>query len=1073
MVEEKIIASRFLGQLKDFQLRTVNHVCDRLYGGDGTGRFLVADEVGLGKTLVARGIVAKTIERLQTRQDRIDIIYICSNAAIARQNIARLNVKEDGTIATCRRLTLLPIRVNTLTGNHQVNFISFTPGTTFYLKNRMGTYLERGLIYQILKEVLSGHSAGLFNLLRGFVTSANWETLITDWNQDIDETLASEFRAALISSQDLFERLKSICDQFVENPISPSEDVLFERSEIIGELRRLLAETCLQALKPSLVILDEFQRFKDLIQNREEAGQLAQGLFSQPDVKVLLLSATPYRMLSLDHETDDNHYEDLIQTLRFLTEDGPEMDVIIEDIQTFRKGLIGLAGGEGSGANKARESLRQNLLRVMCRTERVGMTQNRDSMLAESVAESTLQVEDLNQAALAEKIAQIVGAQDTIEYWKSGPYLLNFMKNYDLRRKFDVWAETDPGPLVNALRQARKQLLDFASLDGYQEILPANARLRTLFEDTVESGSWKLLWLPPSLPYSRPMGNYRGIGQVTKSLVFSSWNMVPEMIAALCSYEAERRMVTRRGNPIKYSELSESFRPLMRFNRGRDGSPAGMAALVCLLPSPTLAEEIDPLEISLRLAEGEPISQKALLDEAMNICQRLLDTLPPGNPGSRSDERWYWAAVAMLGSGSRLGNWCLDRNVWDSLFNAHSDSSVETTEDTATIFREHVKLFDGAIDGKLELGPRPNDLAKIMAQLALAGPGTCALRALKRISPELSYDDPELLTGATRISNGFRTLFNIPASIALLRRGAGRRYWATTLQYSIDGNIQATLDEQTHVLLESQGLMNKTPGERVNGVSKVLADSLSLLPSRVKVEDLRPRRGKIQSKDANIRCRFALRFGGLSDDRDASVARADTVREAFNSPFRPFVLASTSVGQEGLDFHTWCHRVVHWNLPSNPVDLEQREGRIHRYKGHAVRKNIAEKFGLPSLLKWDNKGDPWLFMFDKAVEARPSGKNDIVPYWVFDEGEAKIERRIPLLPFSKEVQKLEILKRGLVLYRLVFGQPRQEELMAFLGSNLGEDEIYEAARTSLISLEPPAFAEKIGSGLVSAVDENS
>ena len=176
-----------------------------------------------------------------------------------------------------------------------------------------------------------------------------------------------------------------------------------------------------------------------------------------------------------------------VQTLRFLTRDGPERGAIIEDIQTFRKGLIGVPGGEGSDANKARESLRQNLLRVMCRTERIGMTHNRDSMLAESVAESTLQVEDLNQAALAEKIAQIVGAQDTIEYWKSGPYLLNFMKNYDLRRRFDAWAETDPEPLVNGLRQARKQLLDFDSLDGYQEILPANARLRTLFEDTVKA----------------------------------------------------------------------------------------------------------------------------------------------------------------------------------------------------------------------------------------------------------------------------------------------------------------------------------------------------------------------------------------------------------------------------------------------------------------------------------------------------------------------------------------------------------------------------------------------------------
>jgi len=99
--------------------------------------------------------------------------------------------------------------------------------------------------------------------------------------------------------------------------------------------------------------------------------------------------------------------------------------------------------------------------------------------------------------------------------------------------------------------------------------------------------------------------------------------------------------------------------------------------------------------------------------------------------------------------------------------------------------------------------------------------------------------------------------------------------------------------------------------------------------------------------------------------------------------------------------------------------------------------------------------------------------NDIVPYWVFDEGEAKIERRIPLLPFSTEVQKLELLKRGLVLYRLAFGQPRQEELIAFRAANLGEDAIYEATGTSPISLEPPALAAGVGGGLVSEVDGDS
>ena len=63
---------------------------------------------------------------------------------------------------------------------------------------------------------------------------------------------------------------------------------------------------------------------------------------------------------------------------------------------------------------------------------------------------------------------------------------------------------------------------------------------------------------------------------------------------------------------------------------------------------------------------------------------------------------------------------------------------------------------------------------------------------------------------------------------------------------------------------------------------------------------------------------FALRFGHLRAENDENISE-DMVRAAFNSPFRPFLLTSTSIGQEGLDFHPWCHRLVHWNLPGNPV----------------------------------------------------------------------------------------------------------------------------------------------------------
>jgi hypothetical protein len=137
------------------------------------------------------------------------------------------------------------------------------------------------------------------------------------------------------------------------------------------------------------------------------------------------------------------------------------------------------------------------------------------------------------------------------------------------------------------------------------------------------------------------------------------------------------------------------------------------------------------------------------------------------------------------------------------------------------------------------------------------------------------------------------------------------------------------------------------------------------------------------------------------------------------------------VGQEGLDFHLYCHAVVHWNLPANPVDLEQREGRVHRYKGHAIRKNVAAANRTAGFRK--NVTDPWEAMFDAARRGRPRSSGDIMPYWIYPtEGGAKIERYVPALPLSREIEKIGQLKRSLAVYRLAFGQPRQEDLALYL-----------------------------------------
>jgi len=120
----------------------------------------------------------------------------------------------------------------------------------------------------------------------------------------------------------------------------------------------------------------------------------------------------------------------------------------------------------------------------------------------------------------------------------------------------------------------------------------------------------------------------------------------------------------------------------------------------------------------------------------------------------------------------------------------------------------------------------------------------------------------------------------------------------------------------------------------------------------------------------------------------------------------------------------------------NPVDLEQREGRIFRYKGHVIRKNIATHYRT-KLLKNNFNGHVWENLFKITLKERESGANDLIPFWIFNHGSAKIQRHIPAMPMSREKNQKNALFRSLAVYRMVFGQPRQEDLINFINSQVG------------------------------------
>ncbi len=1025
MTHARFRAEAALAPLKTFQRRTVDYVFDRLYGQDDPVRqFLVADEVGLGKTMVARGVIARMIEHLWDSTKRIDILYICSNQAIAAQNLNRLNVLGRRELALPTRMTLIPLQLRDQVGldANKVNFISLTPGTTFDLRSATGVTQERALLCHLLRDLVS-RPRGLHNLLQVTAGIDGWNRAVGSLTlEGVDKRIIERFRRDVQSDGDLFAELERVCDLFPRRRDAYPPEMTQPRNSLVARLRAKLSHACVDALQPDLIIMDEFQRFRDLLHGDSDAAILARELFEYSGgdghaARTLLLSATPYRMLTLagDEPDEGDHYQDFLETLSFLygRERGPEVTATLaREMRAFR-GLLHALPQSHASAVETRQTIERRLRQVIARTERIASTVERDSMMSEPAIAVSVAPADLAQASAMSHVARSLDAPEIIEYWKSAPYLLSFMRHYSLKQLLIAQAVTPSAALCDAIRTARPTMLDRGAIDAYAPLEPANGRMRAIMDDIFGQHLEQNLWIPAAMPY---YGAARSGPPPTKALIFSSWSMVPDAVAALLSYEAERRMgVGESGR--RYFE-QHRLRPLQF--RQDQGRLAGLRTLLLIYPSPVLAELADPLVV---FAERKTaLSQEEMRAAVADRLKPALDALQLGAASHEEAHGGEWAAPAVV----------------DELLGARSRAWLETPTGMRALanedaFQDHVAALAAAAKAR-DIGAA-TDLPELLVDVALGSPAVCALRALKRIAPELAWDDPRLLSAAAEVAWAFRALFNQHDAVALLRRDTDDHYWRRVLGYCAQHNLQAVLDEYTHYLVDAEGLGARPAEERAIGVARAMASALAIRPSQIDVDDVHVDDKSLTIGKFQMRGRFAMRLADYKDE-DGAVARLGGVRDAFNSPFRPFVLATTSVGQEGLDFHPYCYRVYHWNLPGNPVDLEQREGRVHRFKGHAVRLNLAERQSPVVRGCGPAPDDPWKLMFERA-RSEAAVDTDLIPYWIY-EGSVRVERRVLMLPFSREVTRLAWLKRSLTVYRLAFGQPRQDDLLDYLHTLTGD-----------------------------------
>lgn len=1064
---------RVLGQLRDFQVRTARYAFSRLYDGvDPALRFLVADEVGLGKTFVARGVVALAIDHLHRLGDeRHDIVYVCSNGAIARQNLNRLNPTDQRIDEPVDRFSMLPLSSHRR-ASRAINLVAVTPSTSLRYGSHAGRFPERALAYTMLRHhwersmLSTSRARWLFwfdveNGERRLLDTAKWndQRLSTEVIEAFGRHLARvDADRAKHKQPSLREEFDGLTDALRYQRWFPTK-LRHPRGRFIAALREVLATVGVESLEPDLVIFDEFQRFKDLLSPQTDswASQLAHRLFTHVSehgrpTRTLLLSATPYRMYTDEGDAEgDRHHADFVETVRFLLDDEVQLGQLTTSLRDLRTALLRPGDDRIERARGAAATTGALLRRVMVRTERLASTTDRDGMLRPMLPDDvTVRPHDIDTYLAVGRVAEVLGHPDLLELWKSSPYLLNLMEDYDLKRRFHAAAAARGGvahaSLAEALRN-NEALLPWSEVDAYQALDPGNPRLRSLLVGLARHRAWDLAWLPPSQRYYEGGCAYDApeARAFTKRLIFSGWKVVPKALAVLASYEAERRL--QGSGTVRYTTPYQQ-RTSRRLDFRTNGRKADrMTTFLLLWPSPSLAELGDPRT----LAPGAgplPDGASVVRSVARRVDRALRPIVAAAGRTTREDERWYWAAPLLLdralhghaveawfGDTSTEDAWGVD--VDDRGFTAHTDAAW--------------RAFTGRLDEPL--GTVPDDLADVLARVAIGGPAVCALRSLHAVTGLLATD-PACLAGAARIAVGFRSLFNTPDVTALVDASSPtqtRGYWRRVVDHCVDGHLQAVLDEYAHVLVEWLG--HGTTDDRAKvafAITNQVRAAVTAVAPSYQVDLPVASRRRVTVNEARMRARFAAQFGDQRNE-DGGQARAEQLTASFNSPFWPFVLATTSIGQEGLDFHLYCHAVVHWNLPHNPVDLEQREGRVHRYKGHAVRKNVAAAHGRAAL---GASRDPWARMFELAAGDRRPDDGDLVPYWVYQrEGGASIERHTPVLPFSREAARLPALLRAVSLYRLALGQPRQSDLLASLVDQ-DPDELRALVEAARVDLSP-------------------
>ncbi|MHA6195023.1 helicase-related protein [Pseudomonas wadenswilerensis] len=990
---------------KPFQVATAAAALATLGKTEGKRRFLVADEVGLGKTVVAREVARCLFDTFKTCRRSMTIYYIANGHSVSYQNKSRLVGfldSQDFTTAidTPDRLSLIAQRPRP---DAALLIYALTPLTSFPgAKARItgGRKEERAFVWSLLERAYPAFARQWGAQHLQLSAQGSWEWTLEAARERLDATapgLCKRFRLALAEEFGVPVR-----DQLDRCAREASPRAFADR------LRRALVLAALRHQPPDLVVFDEFQRYRALLDGPESHGLMAAMLEPEdaPPPAVLLLSATPYPHLTTRWQETQGvlAHAEMLKLVAFLGGESAR-EKAAKLFARFGDGLRDIAAQAASASTSAqariaetrqlRDELRQLLMPLMSRTEResVGGVESLDitrRLCADPVAEDFRIFRHLKAGFTAK------ARHEALPYWGSVP-----LPAQSLGPQYHAWrsASFQAGKSVPQMTRERR------SKGSGHKAWP-DAKLRAL-QKLLPAEQLALPWAAPSLPWWPLGGRWKSPGANPdssanpKMLMFSRFRATPPSVTALLSLGVEERYLPR----------GKAYEKVYRKGRLKLSDAPG-PVMAAFHPSIWLIRKTDPL--------ARP--GRSLGEVRKAVRKQIIAALPAQALAPGLQRRHRSIGVTLAALDRYCGDTETSVRAWQAL--AGDDKAAQS----AIAKWQQVSALS-------QISPRELD---DLVDYAIAAPGVILGRALYR------HDRTILERGRfaelLRLSwLGLRSYLDNPVFLATDKKNSAL---AQVMTATLDGGLESLLDE--HFWLRVQGLPDGSLG-----LVRDLQASLGLRAGSFGFHPLDKRQAKVA-----VRCHVAVPFGNAesepsvgADGTSAQAARPDEIRQSFNTPFWPHVLATTSVGQEGLDFHPWCSRVLHWDLPSNPLDLEQREGRVQRYAGLAVRRELARRLGKEVLGgAGQGQGSPWYSLEQRAK--RLEDGSGLRPWWVLEQ--AAIERYIFERPFGRDNQRFERLKEQRLIYRLALGQPNQEDFLDILAQ--GGEAALEALQPLVLDL---------------------